>query len=206
VVDPAAQSELTDMADARAQTPLSFVLMALGIAIAIIVAVTMVYLSQRATAPFDSAKANPVAPPQFGVTGTIRADGATREYRAAALNLHIEPGVVHDPELPDTPFEGEFTLTFDRGRVQYARIGAEIQGGSLIIMRSGEVLLSDYAAPDAAKLALTRIPIELVRRREQITFIFKTESQGPLKLRAMWQPEGADQASALGEAQAERDG
>lgn len=186
------------MSDGVIQSRLAFALMFMGIVAAVVVAIVMVRLSQRAALPYDSAKANPVAPPEFGVVGEIISGGEARPYRAASLDLQIEPGVIHDPSLPDEPFEGRFTVTFDRGRVQYARIGAEFQGGSLIIMRGEEVLLSDYADPERVKMILARIPVQLTRRREQITYIFQTDAQGPAKLKAIWQPEGEEAVAALG--------
>lgn len=185
------------MTDSRAQSLSVFMLMALGIIVTMIIAIVMVRLSLRAELPFDTAKANPVAPPEFGVVGIIVENGVEREFRAPTLNLRIEPGVAGAYEWPRGPFEAEFTVTFDRGRVQYAQIGAELEGGSLIVMRGEEVLVSDYAPSNAAKLVLTRVPQHLGRRREQIRFIFRSDGEGQVTLRAVWQPENADQPQPL---------
>lgn len=185
------------MKDGRAQSCLTIALMYLGIVAAIVVAVMMVRLSGRATLPYDSAKTNPIVPPELGVTGAILKDGTSTTYRAPTLDLRREPQAIHDANLPAGPFHGEFLVTFDRGRVQYARLGAEFQGGSLIVMRGDDVLLSDYAGPDEIKLGLTRIPVRLSKRREQIKFIFKSDSDNRVKLRAMWQPEGEDEPRPL---------
>ena len=181
----------------RTTSSLMFMLMAIGIGIAVVIAVAMVQFSQRAELPFDSAKSNPITPPAFGVVGEITVNGIEQAFRASSLNLSAGLSESRDSQIPSVPFEGEFTVTFDRGRVAYARIGAEVQGGSIIVMRGGEVLLSDYATPVEPRIILTRIPVELSKRREQITYIFKSDGAGPTRLRAMWLPEAADQPSPL---------
>jgi hypothetical protein len=81
-------------------------------------------------------------------------------------------------------------VTFSPGRIHRARIGAVLSGGSLIILRDGEVLLSTYAALQETKSVLTSLPIGPLKRIEKITYDFTRDGSGPATLRALWQPEG----------------
>jgi mono/diheme cytochrome c family protein len=134
--------------------------------------------------------AAPVAAPSPGVEAVVTADGITVTRTLAALSLRLEPGQSLDSRLPAGPFEGVFAATFSTGRVRYARLGAWIEGGSLIVRRRDEILVSEFA--DAApRLVMSSQPVFLGSRAQTVTFEFRASGDGPSSLRAMWQPEGS---------------
>ena len=86
---------------------------------------------------------NPSLGFDFGLAiGTTLRLGDTRIERSwPVLDLHLESGQAVDEALPAGPFDGEFMVTFRAGG-RRALLGAELQGGSVILMRDDEVLLS----------------------------------------------------------------
>lgn len=135
--------------------------------------------------------------PPLGVTGTMRSDRGTQEVNWTSLDLARTDQSAAEPSIPAGPFEGEFIVTFQPGKVRHALVGALIQGGSIIVMHEGQVLLSDFADASAEKIVLTRLPHWLPLRHEQLTYAFKTDGSGPIRFQPYWQPEGTERPVPL---------
>jgi hypothetical protein len=136
------------------------------------------------------------APFRPGVSATLTADGTTIERDFPTLDFELAPGQALDDRLPGGAFEGEFTVRFMAGRVQSARVGALLQGGSVIILREGEVVLSNFIGVQGA-VVLTTIPVSFSRAPQELTYIFRTDGGQPARLQAMWQLVDADAPTPL---------
>ncbi|MCZ6445904.1 MAG: hypothetical protein O6758_06940, partial [Planctomycetota bacterium] len=111
-----------------------------GVAAALVVTVIVVAIIIRSA---------PVGPPQEasdtrdqlqeavpavpGVRAVLTAAGVTVQRRLPAMAFALGDGQTLDARLPPGPFDGEFIVTFHPGAVRRAALGAEIQGGSLMI-------------------------------------------------------------------------
>jgi hypothetical protein len=148
---------------------------------------------RRAADP-GAASASPT--PQPGVVATLEAGAGTIQAVMPVLSFHLEPDESLDPRLPAGTFAGRFTLTFSPGGVRFARLGALLQGGSVIMSRRGEILLSDYAGDEPAEV-LTRQPVFLGSRVQSLTYEFVADAGRASALRALWQPEDSSVALPL---------
>ena len=100
------------------------------------------------------------------------------------------PGIsMVDFHIPPGPFEADIEITFRPGSVREAYLGAEITGGSVIIMRDGDVLQSGFGDQAGARV-MTNLPVALTRSVERITYIFRSDDAGPVRFRAIWRPFG----------------
>jgi mono/diheme cytochrome c family protein len=102
----------------------------------------------------------------------------------------LQPGQSLDSRVPPGPFRAEFTVPFLPGSTRHAQIGAEFQGGKLIVLRRGQPILSDFAG-DKPRVALSNQPANLLRDQDEITLIFESDGKLPCRVRAIWQPEEA---------------
>ncbi len=153
--------------------------------------------STRAQLPeIDFTREAEAAPPELGVQGKLVSGNVSLERRWKSLEISAAMGESVDPDLPPGPFEGEFTIEFRPGQNRWARIGVEIQGGSIIIIRDGEVVHSDYAGPER-KVVLTKQPIWLPHRVEVLKYMYKSKAGEAVFLRALWQPIDADEPRPL---------
>jgi hypothetical protein len=179
------------MASAQRHSFPQIALMVLAIILALVGTITMVKMNQ---AHLHEAQ-HFIAPvqadlPPIGVRVALRSGTELIERVWPELNISLAHGDSIDAMMPPGPFEGDFEVTFNPGRVRYAQVGAIVQGGSVIVMYEGEVLLSDYSPADHSKVVLCRVPIWLPRQREQIRFDFKADASAPVRLQAIWQPDG----------------
>jgi hypothetical protein len=147
----------------------------------------------KTTPVFDAPRAESAVKP--GVDAVLKSGAITIETHFDALNLTLEAGEAPDERLPRGPWEGEFTVVFLPGTVRHARFGARLAGGSIIMMRDDEVILSDYS--DDERIVLAPIPQAIGRAAQRLVFIFKTEGDRPVRLLAMWQPEDASEPQTL---------
>jgi hypothetical protein len=131
-----------------------------------------------------------------GVSATLTADGTTIERDFPTLDLELAPGQTLDDRLPGGAIEAEFIVRFMAGRVHTARVGALLQGGSVIILRNGEVMHSNFVGAHEA-VVLTTIPLSFSRAPQELTYIFRTDGRQPARLQAMWQPIDADAPEPL---------
>lgn len=129
--------------------------------------------------------------PMPGVVARLTSGQTTIERTLPAMAFAVAPDQSLDARIPAGPFEGRFTATFKRGTVRQAYIGARIRGGSLIISRNGEVVLSDYA-DEEPRLVMTPQPLSLGRATQQFIYEFRSEGTTDAALRAMWQPVSSD--------------
>lgn len=131
-----------------------------------------------------------------GVLATISSGGVTVEREFPTLDFLLVRGESLDERLPAGAFEAEFTVRFKPGRVDAARIGALLRGGSVIIIRNGAVVHSNFVS-DEEKAVLATVPESFSRAPQELTYIFKTDGKSPARLQAVWQPIGADQPQPL---------
>ena len=131
-----------------------------------------------------------------GVVVTVRAGGIEIQRSLPAASFTLDEAQSLDPRLPPGPFEAELLVTFDRGEVRDAYIGAEIRGGGLIVFRDEQMLRSSYAEAES-KLVMTLEPVILGRPRETLKFVFVAEGPWPVQFRAMWRPLEATVAHEL---------
>ncbi|MCZ6612281.1 MAG: hypothetical protein O6941_06570, partial [Planctomycetota bacterium] len=163
------------------------------IVIAIIIRSAPVAPGQRASGTRDQSQdAVPAIP---GVRAILTAAGETVQRRLPAMAFALCDGQTLDARLPPGPFDGEFIVTFHPGAVRRAALGAEIQGGSLMIQRKGMVLASDYAG-DKPRVLMTDT-VFLPSRLVTFTYRFRRDGGGPTRLRALWQPQDSTVAVAL---------
>jgi hypothetical protein len=148
---------------------------------------TLTNRSQRpmriAVADADAALAEP------GIRATFSAGGVTVTRTLSELSLALGPGEPPDPELPPGTFAAIVAVTFMPAQAPTAAIGAEIQGGSLIISLDGEPQASDYAGPELRRVMSRQIPLRM--RPYTANYTFRSESGVPVRLRALWQPDGS---------------
>ncbi|MHC4947433.1 MAG: hypothetical protein ACYTG1_04125 [Planctomycetota bacterium] len=136
------------------------------------------------------------APPRVGVTAALAAGEVTVSRSLPALAFALAEGQTLDPRLPAGPFDAVLDVTFRRGAVRQAWLGAELRGGQLIVRRGDEVLLSDFAG-DERRLVMTTLPVALGRPVQRLTYEFRGRAAGPRALRAMWRPVDAEAALPL---------
>lgn len=126
----------------------------------------------------------------LGVDAVITAGGQTIRTTWATLDFDVSSASELDPRLPDGPFEGTFTCRFMRESVAAATIGAEFQGGQLMILRDGKSLVSDFADSSEERLVKSVLPEALGAPYQEIVYEFTAKGDGPYRLRALWLPEG----------------
>jgi hypothetical protein len=132
-----------------------------------------------------------------GVRATLAAGGVTVERRRPVLDFRLEPGESLDPALAAGPFRGVFEVTFDPGAVRSAFFGAVLQGGSVIVRR-GETLIHSDASGAEPRRTMSSVPIGVGPARETIVYEFTVaRGDGPVALRARWQPMGSAAPSPL---------
>jgi hypothetical protein len=133
---------------------------------------------------------------QLGAEVTITAAGKSIATRWPAVVIERNDGERIDPNLSAGGEEVYINYRFEKGRVEQAYLGAELQGGSLMILREGKVLLSTYAG-ERPITRLTQTPIGLGLATQELEFIFQRDGESAMRLRAVWKPIDADQISAL---------
>lgn len=132
----------------------------------------------------------------LGVVARVSAGGKTVELTMPELNFTISPDQSLDLGLPPGPFEGRFEATFMPAQAPTAAIGAEVQGGRVIIKLDGSVIASE--APEGADVrrVMSR-PIPFRMRPYTVSYEFRSYGRGPARLRALWQPEDVDMPQQL---------
>ncbi len=168
----------------------AWLVIVLALAVTTVVAVILFSVVPAALVPVSAV--TPASPEAFtptgpGVHARIVAGDVRVERRLPALALALGPQQVLDPRLPAGPFSAEFVVSFDPGRVRRARLGAEVEGGTLSIERRGNVLLTAGGAEtETAMSELVFLP------GREVTFTYRLQSDGgPVRLRALWRPEHA---------------
>ena len=133
-----------------------------------------------------------------GVVATITAGDLRIERSLPTLDFALGAGESLDADIPPGPFRVEFNAAFVTGQTREAQLGAEFQGGKLIIMHKGRPIISDFAGV-GPRTALTNpgLPNLLQPDWDEITVIFQNDGTRPCRLRALWQPEEAEQPLAL---------
>ncbi len=127
------------------------------------------------------------APPPLGIELVATAGQTTVRRRLATAAFGLSVSQTLDARLPAGPFEAEITVTFHSGSVRRAAIGAEVTGGTLIIKRRGEVLESDYGGQQGRTILA---PDQyLPARPVTFTYVLSGDATGPVRFRAVWQPE-----------------
>ncbi|MHC5022635.1 MAG: hypothetical protein ACYTGG_01815 [Planctomycetota bacterium] len=145
--------------------------------------------SERSTVAARRAVDSSVGAP-FGVRGRLTAGDVTVERSLPAMSFAVRAGETLDARLPEGPFTATFTVRFRPGTVREARLGADLQGGSLIIRRRGEVLLSTYVG-DERETVLTTVPASMSGRSVEVEFEFTADDSDVHALRALWEPSGS---------------
>ncbi len=171
---------------------------AAGAALATLVGVVLVVSRAPLKDPREpsmTADIEPARAPVAGVRAVIRTAEVAVERRMASLAFAVDRGQTLDARLPAGPFDGEFSVTFAPGPVRRAVLGAEIEGGTLVIERQGQVLASGEAG-DAVRRVTTGT-VFLPGRLNTFTYRFSRSSDRPARLRALWQPENATYAVEL---------
>ena len=160
---------------------------ALTLVIAILILLQARRVIDRVPVVIDSAQPDL----QVGVTAHFRSGDKLHHVQLESLNLTLSPGQLPQPNLPAGKWSGEFDITFQPGRVRYARIGARLRGGSVIIMRNNDVVLSDYSG-DEERIVLSNQLLALGFGLQQLKYIFTCDERFDVRLEAMWQPEDKD--------------
>ncbi len=155
----------------------------------IIVAALLSRLVPAALVPTTAAPPAAVIPAVPGVLATITAADVKIQRRLPALSLSLGPQQVLDPRLPEGRFDADFVVSFDPGPVRRAQIGAEIYGGSLTIERRGKQIV-EVGAADRSQTAMSEM-VFLPGRDVTFTYRFTRSGDGPVRLRALWRPQGA---------------
>ena len=155
----------------------------------VLVAALLWRLVPPALVPASAARREAVTPPVPGVLASITAADVSIRRRLPALSLSLGSGQVLDPRLPEGRFDADFVVSFDPGPVRRAQIGAEIQGGSLTIERRGARIV-EFSATGRARTAMS-VMLCLPGREVSFTYRFTQLGEGPVRLRALWRPQGA---------------
>lgn len=134
--------------------------------------------------------------PTPGISLVVRVGEITVARTLAMPTFGLESGQSMDFHIPPGPFEADIEIAFRPGSVREAYIGAEIAGGSVIIMRDDEVLQSGFGPQEGTRV-MTNLPVALTRSVERITYMFRSDDAGPVRFRAIWQPFGAAGAVLL---------
>jgi len=135
-------------------------------------------------------------PAAIGTTATFTINGATISMRLARMDWAINPGAKIDSQIVSGPIEAVFQVTFISGPVHMAYIGVEVQGGSVIVLREGRVLLSTYADQKPVT-RMTTTPESFGPHQQHIELQFKGDGTGPMHVRALWKPVDADEPTQL---------
>jgi hypothetical protein len=169
-------------------TPSQMVLMLLAVAVSI---VATLWIVRAATVrPADPVGAFDPPPPE-GVEVRLWSGEVEVRERWNVLAITLEEGQAIHSTLPPSGFDAEMLVRFRPGATRYARVGAVLQGGSLIIMRDRQVVLSDHADSSAPRTVLSQVPLSMFRSQEELLYIFRRDGTGEMALAAVWQPEGA---------------
>ena len=155
----------------------------------VIVTVLLLRLVPAALVPTTAAPREAITVAVPGVVATITAADVRIQRRLPALSLSLGPRQVLDPRLPEGRFEADFVVSFDPGAVRRAQIGAEVLGGSLTIERRGKPIV-EFAAHDQSQTAMSEM-VFLPGREVSFTYRFTRSGDGPVRLRALWRPQGA---------------
>jgi hypothetical protein len=133
-----------------------------------------------------------------GVVATITAGDLRIERALATLDFALGAGDSIDAEIPPGPFRVEFTAAFVTGKTREAQLGAEFQGGKLIVMHKDRPIISDFAGVEP-RTTITNpgLPNYLEPEWDEITVIFQNDGTRPSRLRALWQPENAERPLPL---------
>ncbi len=126
---------------------------------------------------------------QPGVQATVKAGTVSVQRYLPAPAFALEGSQTLDPRLPPGPFTAELQVTIDPGPVRRARIGAEVQGGTLSIERRGTPLVTADAAAQAATVMSE--PVYLPGRLVTFVYRFEANGGGPVRLHALWRPQHA---------------
>lgn len=181
------------MSDTDRSAPLIWIpLMALAFLATALFGVVVVrwipHSSERpAGAAATSAEPAHAAPRAAGVRARIVQGPLVVERDLPAAAFALPAGASLDPRVAP----GGETIVLEATFVAGGRawIGAQLQGGSLIVTRGEEVLLSD-AAEATPRAASTAQPV-LLAARETLRFEFRRAGSGAAALRATWRPETA---------------
>jgi hypothetical protein len=172
--------------DQPGTAPRFLALMALALLATVLVAVVAV--QQLPTIEFGTGLPETGSDPAAltpGVHATITVAGRTIEKTMSRLDIRLENGESVDEELPAGPFDATFVVVFTPGQARQAYVGAEIQGGQLIVRRNDRILLSDFAGRESRR-AMSPFPISLAARQQEIVYEFSATGDGPYTIRALW--------------------
>ena len=146
--------------------------------------------TRKSVIPFNSIPDQGRTPsPTPGISMVVRVGEFTVARTLSMPTFGLESGQSLDFHIPPGPFEADIEITFRPGSVREAYLGAEIAGGSVIIMRDGDVLQSGFGDQAGARV-MTNLPVALTRSVERITYIFRSDDAGPVRFRAIWRPFG----------------
>lgn len=144
----------------------------------------------------DTASSEPLPNPVAGVRVIMSAGDQSFVRTLPALAFGLSGDQSLDSRVAPGPFHADFEVTFHPGSVRRATVGAELQGGSLMILRRDEVLLADHAGAEP-RLVMTPEPLFLPGRLQTLTYRFRAD-EGPMtRLRGLWQPEDSQVPLAL---------
>lgn len=154
--------------------------------------------------PYDPNPPETLGPKPIADTGVDAAVTAGDQRITKAwedLDFTLTAGESLDDALPAGPFTATFNVRFEVQRRREARIGAEHYGGTLLVRRGEEVLVSDYADPpedpaDGGRLALSDYET-FTPGVHSIEYRFERDGDSPARLRAIWQPIDAREPSGL---------
>ena len=163
---------------------------AIAIAVTLVIAVIILRKAREVTDHVPVVVASDRPALKAGVEAELRANGKVMHATLETLDLTLGPGQPPDAQLTGGKWEGRFAVTFTPGAVRLARIGARLRGGSMIIMRNNNVVLSDYAG-DEERTVLATVPLSLGRGMQQLTYIFNSDGRFDVRLQPLWQPEDA---------------
>ncbi len=147
--------------------------------------------NNKKAAPVQHATANQSlqqTAPTPGVHARITVGDVTVERTLPSMSFALTPDQSLDARLPAGAFEGEFTVTFHPGNVREGWLGAEIQGGSVIIMQKDRPPLGEGVAGAEPQVVMSRDVIRFSRRGEQVTYLFRSDGTNTARLRAVWRP------------------
>jgi mono/diheme cytochrome c family protein len=161
--------------------------MAAAILATIVAAVILVRVAPTGRPPTasQSTLATDDRPRNPGVLATVRAGETSVERRLPALAFALEPGQSLDARVPAGPFEARFDVTFHPGSVRRARVGADMSGGTLSIERAGQPVATTTDPEGRVTSNLLYFP----DRTSTLTYTFRADGEGPVLLRALWQPD-----------------
>lgn len=181
---------MTDSTQLKSFLP--WIAMVVGISITIVVAIAILKsvptgeLEEGNTTWLNSQLPNAQS---AGIQAVLTSGDVTIKRNLLRPDFTLKENQQLDALLPPGPAKSIITVTFSSRDVRRAAIGAEIQGGSLVITRDGKNLLSDYAGSES-RVVLT--PVQYLPTRPlTFTFEFSRDSSAPARFRALWLPEGS---------------